>query len=152
MKARASAALDGSYFGLLDARGVLRLVIDTIEEDDALFVALVCKDFRDALHGRFPIVNGKRFRMGFGAVVSSVSRLSWAHADGNWQYLHLHFAPGSSYSKRICMHIARNGQLDVLQFARSICGFDWDWQTCAAAAGAGHLHVLEYAKNNFAHW
>ena len=51
---RASAALAGSPFGLLDAASTLRLVTDLVHEDDALCLALACRALRDALWERFP--------------------------------------------------------------------------------------------------
>ena len=51
---RASAALAGSPFGLLDAVSSLRLVTDAVHEDDALCLALTCRAVRDALWERFP--------------------------------------------------------------------------------------------------
>jgi hypothetical protein len=47
-------ALAASPFGLLDARGSLRLVTDAVHEDDALCLALACRALRDALRARFP--------------------------------------------------------------------------------------------------
>ena len=52
--ARASAALAGSPFGLLDAASTLRLVTDLVHEDDALCLALACRALRDVLWERFP--------------------------------------------------------------------------------------------------
>ena len=54
---RASAALAGSPFGLLDAVSTLRLVTDTVHEDDALCLALTCRALRDALWERFPAIS-----------------------------------------------------------------------------------------------
>ena len=45
--------LSGSPFGLLDARGSLRLLTDTFPDDDVLTLALVCRPFRDVLSDRF---------------------------------------------------------------------------------------------------
>ena len=42
------------HFGLLDARGSVRLVTDAVPEDDALCLALTCRALRDALWARFP--------------------------------------------------------------------------------------------------
>ena len=41
--------MDVSPFGLLDAHGSLRLVIDLVHEDDALCLALTCRGLRDAV-------------------------------------------------------------------------------------------------------
>ena len=47
-------ALGASPFALLDAHGSLRLVTETVHEDDALCLALACRALRDALWARFP--------------------------------------------------------------------------------------------------
>jgi hypothetical protein len=48
-------------FGLLDARGSLRIVTDAVHEDDALCLALSWRPLRDALWARFTAI-GKRLR------------------------------------------------------------------------------------------
>ena len=90
---RASAALAGSPFGLLDAVSSLRLITDAVHEDDALCLALTCRALRDALWERFPatllhwscggVWPGLEFGPGRiltrdAAVLASVSRLMWA--------------------------------------------------------------------------
>jgi hypothetical protein len=90
------AALAASAFGLLDARGSLRLITDTVDEDDALCLALVCRALRDVLWARFPrrpagecdllhdgttfcragCHSARRVRTRDAAVVGSVARLS----------------------------------------------------------------------------
>jgi hypothetical protein len=44
---------DSPPFGLLDARGSLRLVTDAVHEDDALCLALTCRALRDSLWARY---------------------------------------------------------------------------------------------------
>ena len=78
--------LAASPFALLDARGSLCLVIDAVDEDDALCLALTCRAARDALWVRFELRPegdphaGKRIRTRDAAVVSRVSRLAWARS------------------------------------------------------------------------
>jgi hypothetical protein len=74
-------------FGLLDARGSLRLVTDVVHEDDALCLALTCRALRDALWARFPqrpVTDahvGTRVRTRDAAVVERVGRLAWARGS-----------------------------------------------------------------------
>jgi hypothetical protein len=68
-------ALAASPFGLLDARGCLRLVTDVVHEDDGLCLALACRALRDALGARFPACP----RAGGRAVARIASRVT---ADG----------------------------------------------------------------------
>lgn len=42
--------------------------------------------------------------------------------------------------------VAKQGDLDRLQFLRQH-GCCWDWEACAAAAGAGHLSVLQWLRS-----
>jgi hypothetical protein len=46
--------LAASPFGLLDARGSLRLATDAVDEDDALCLALACRPLRDAVRTPSP--------------------------------------------------------------------------------------------------
>ena len=53
--------------------------------------------------------------------------------------------------KSTCMYAAREGNLEVLQWARRN-GCPWDEQTCAAAAKGGHLELLQWAHQNGCPW
>ena len=68
-------AFAASPFALLDAHGSLRLVTDTVHEDDALCLALACRAMRDALGARFPACP----RAGGRAVAELAARVT---ADG----------------------------------------------------------------------
>ena len=51
----------------------------------------------------------------------------------------------------LCRHAARYGNLEVLQYLRSM-GCTWDSSTCHNAAKYGHLHILIYAQKNDCPW
>jgi hypothetical protein len=47
----------------------------------------------------------------------------------------------------ICRSAARNGHLDILQYARGLTPpCPWDERVCAVAALGGHLHLLRWAR------
>ena len=52
---------------------------------------------------------------------------------------------------RVCYLAAGAGHLHILQWARAN-GCDWDSDTCCAAAKAGHLHILQWALLNGCMW
>ena len=51
----------------------------------------------------------------------------------------------------LCHSAARNGNLDMLRWARRK-GCPWDASTCSGAAGGGHLEVLQWARENGCPW
>ena len=53
----------------------------------------------------------------------------------------------SEKQERFCWRMARNGNLEFLQFLR-VKGCPWNEKTCAYAAQNGHLECLQYAHNN----
>ena len=131
-----SAALSASPFRLLDSPELLRLVVDALDEDDALAFACAATAFRQVTchrdHpclARFP--GGIRTRTV--AVVASPARMAWMRSMG------------SPWDKRVCRAAAAEGHLAVLQWARAQ-GCPWDEWTCADAALRGHLAVLQWAR------
>ena len=54
---------------------------------------------------------------------------------------------GCQWNAGTCSGAAEGGHLDVLQWARAN-GCEWDWETCAFAAEGGHLEVLQWAREN----
>ncbi|CAN0426198.1 unnamed protein product, partial [Ectocarpus fasciculatus] len=48
---------------------------------------------------------------------------------------------------QLCETAARNGHLEILQWARRI-GCPWEASTCYGAAENGHLEILQWATNN----
>jgi hypothetical protein len=148
-------AFSGSlHFSLLDKHSHgLRLVTDAVHEDDALYLALICRALRDALWERFPqrpagdAHAGARVRTRDAAVVATVGRLAWARGlDRSWPGTRTSWYPAS-----ICETAARHGALASLQWARAN-GCDWTMNTCREAAEAGHLAVLQWAQANGCDW
>ena len=52
---------------------------------------------------------------------------------------------------RFCAEMARNGNLEFLQFLR-VKGCPWNERTCAYAAQNAHLECLRYARENGCPW
>eukprot|EP01051_Picozoa_sp_SAG22_P002191 SAG22_NODE_96_length_20771_cov_33.186018_15_plen_426_part_00 len=161
VRAHPAHAFRHSPVRVLDSRAALRLVTDRVPAADALFAALVCRATRDLMSLRFERraggendvgLRGKRFATPDRAVVCSVSRLEWA--------LSLSSLPGADLAvpgwgagrgaidpvfgqESVCDRIARAGQLLVLQRAVAN-GHSSGQSTCAAAAAAGKLEMLQW--------
>ena len=111
----------------LELRNCLGLVLDLIEDDDALCVALVCKAFCAAVFQRYPVrEDGWRLTTGVSAVAASVSRLVWARD-----------LTGTRTGR------SRDGGLEI-QGPPWLTA--WDTSTCAALARANQLHALQWAR------
>ena len=146
--------LRDSPLRILDERSALFLVLDQVDEDDALVAALVCTIFRDELfkqprHAVRPADKpyaGKRLVTSVAGVASSARRLVWARTLGLQ-------APAwvRSWSQVTCRNLACVGALDALQWARAN-GCAWDARVCAGAAWKGHLPVLQWARANGCRW
>ena len=55
------------------------------------------------------------------------------------------------FMKTVCSCAAEGGHLHILQWAReNDC--PWDKYTCVLAAGGGHLHILQWARENGCPW
>jgi len=50
-----------------------------------------------------------------------------------------------------CAYAAEGGHLHILQWAREN-GCPWDKYTCAEAAEGGHFHILQWARENGCSW
>ncbi|KAL6070695.1 Ankyrin repeat-containing domain [Balamuthia mandrillaris] len=104
---------------------------------------------------------------------SSLTALQWAHpippqlpechsrpaqlvcqhvaANGCLGALQWARANGYPWNDRVCMHAAENGHLEVLKWAREN-GCPWNAMTCTWAARGGHLEVLRWARENGCPW
>ena len=132
----------------LDAGGALSLVLDRVDDDDALCTALACKPFRDGLFAqpRHDVRvdgphTGKRIVTGVAAVASSAARLAWVKSLGE-------AAPAwvRDWGTSTCGRLAAVGALAALRWARED-DCEWDAMTCAAAAGGGHRHRCRLPKH-----
>nr|WIL04758.1 ankyrin repeat-containing protein [Cedratvirus duvanny] len=65
--------------------------------------------------------------------------------------LHLLQACKEFVSKSVCTIAAKNGYLEILQWAGAN-GYSWDEITCSAAAYDGHLEVLQWLRANGCPW
>eukprot|EP01051_Picozoa_sp_SAG22_P025449 SAG22_NODE_7545_length_729_cov_3.096825_1_plen_214_part_10 len=127
---------------------------------DALFAALVCRATRDLMYLRIDRraagekdvgLRGKRFATPDRAVVCSVSRLEWTLSLSSlpggapgWGAARGPFDPEFGRQQSVCDRIARSGQLPVLRWAAAN-GHSLDRDsTCAAAAAAGKLEMLQW--------
>jgi hypothetical protein len=118
--------------------------------------------------------SAKRFVCSVAGAVASVARFEWLLQHGCCPWLHLPDFPAQPSCVNItrlegicdpeypdsclpvldraaqtivCKRIAAAGRLDVLQRARAM-GFAWSSQTCTAAAGAGHLALLQWCADS----
>ena len=57
----------------------------------------------------------------------------------------------SEKKERFCTKMARNGNVELLQFLHEK-GCPWDARTCSYAAKNGHLECLKYAHENGCPW
>ena len=147
--------LQGSALRVLDAGGALSLVLDSVDDDDALCAALACTVFRDGMFAqpRHAVRGaaegpraGKRVATGVAAVASSAARLAWVRSLRE-------AAPAwvRKWDASTCFHLAAVGALDALRWAREN-GCEWSARTCAMAARGGHLEVLRWARENGCPW
>ena len=153
-------ALAVSLFRILDEATSLRLVLDQVPVSDALCVALVCTDFRDAVFERFPRIHqlydhegpsreptGAKRRFMTSVIedmTCSRSRFAWAASFG----AHRAFADCAaghcqwlrSWGADVARRLAQKGALEALQWARAN-GLCWDAGACRAAADAVYPHA-----------
>ena len=165
----------------LDAGGALALVLDRVDDDDALCAALVCTTFRDTtfaqprhgVRGASAAHAGKRIVTSVAGVASSAGRLAWVKsldgaapawvrawgaltcqrlaAVGALEALRWARQNGCEWNANTCADAAREGHLDVLRWARE-SGCEWDQFTCRDAARGGHLDVLRWAREKGCEW
>ena len=146
--------LGGSSLSILEDGGALSLVLDRLDEDDALCAALACTTFRDALFAQPRHVvraagkpyAGKRIVTGVAGAGSSAGRLAWVRGLSdrapNWV---------RAWNWSTSCRLASVGALEALQWARAN-GCEWDVGTCSEAARGGHLEVLQWARANGCEW
>ena len=142
--------LAGSALSILEDGGGLPLVLDRLDEDDALCAALACTTLRDVLFAQARHVvraagkpyAGRRIVTSVAGVASSAGRLAWVRglsgAAPKWV---------RAWNWRTSSSLASVGALEALQWARAN-GCEWDADTCSEAAGGGHLEVLQWARAN----
>ncbi len=73
------------------------------------------------------------------------------HVCQRWRVLLSGISASASRSASRASVLAREGHLEVLQWARSQ-GYPWSWNVCAAAASGGHLEVLQWARSQGCPW
>ena len=146
--------LAGSALSILEDGGALPLVLDRLDEDDALCVALACTTLRDvlfaqprhAMRAAGKPYAGKRIVTSVAGVASSARRLAWVRglsgAAPSWV---------QAWDSCTSRHLASVGALDALQWARAN-GCAWDAGTCSEAAYGGHLEVVRWARANGCEW
>ena len=136
--------LAGSSLSILEDGGGLPLVLDRLDEDDALCAALACTTLRDVLFAqprhavRAP---GKPYALkrivtSVAGVASSAGRLAWVRGLSgvvpSWV---------RAWDWRTSSSLASVGGLEALQWARAN-GCEWNASTCSGAAYRGHLEML----------
>jgi hypothetical protein len=67
-------------------------------------------------------------------------------------WLECHGLQSLLHSNQVCGLVAKSGNLSVLKWARHEKGYQWGPLTCAAAAGAGHLELLQWLHENGCPW
>ena len=138
----------------LDDGRHLALVLELVDDDDALCASLVCTTFRSTIfrqprhsvRGASEAHVGKRIITSVAAVASSSARLAWVKSLGGAAPAWVH-----AWDARTCRRLAAVGALEALQSAREN-GCEWDAGTCSRAAGGGHLGVLQWARDNGCEW
>lgn len=161
---------------LADVEGLFSLVLEWTPRDEFLFVAGVCKRWKQAWLdiGRSPCTN-------VASAVETPVRTTWvlgepaftaaalkmggvfvfgmaAHA-GNLKGLQMLAAEYSSRwhslprrrGMAVTVAAARGGHVKVLQWAQEN-GCAWDVRACNAAAAAGHLETLQWLRQHDCPW
>ena len=129
--------LAGSALSILEDGGGLPLVLDRLDEDDALCAALACTTLRDLLFAQPRHVvraagkshAGKRIVTSVAGVASSAARLAWVRglsdAAPSWV---------RAWNSLTSHHLASVGGLEALQWARAN-GCEWDAWTSQTTSG-----------------
>ena len=123
-------------------------------KDDALCVALTCRDFRQSLVRR-----GVPVRTSLRSLALSEGRLNWAMEvwrdspswmpDWTCPSWTRDWPNGTSWHG--CRQMARAGSICGLRWARAQ-GCKWDVWACAEAAFAGHITVLKWLRAEGCEW
>jgi hypothetical protein len=139
------------------------VVIDHLDEDDALFFAMTCRNAYSIVT-KLPRFNNIKFTVKI--AVSSVPRmvemlpkgLPWgrslcetAASLGNLESLQWLRTFKCPWTKHVCNNAARHGHLHVLKWARKK-GCSWDQEVCEQAAKGGHLDILQWARKHGCPW
>jgi hypothetical protein len=125
---------------------ILVAIVGQLLADDELAAALACRRLREAVAATERRAAGAQLSTGIGAVFGSMGKLEWAVTSCGLPLL-----------SGLLVHAARGGQLEQLSWLCA-CGIAWapcDWDgedPCAAAAGNGHLAVLQWARANGCPW
>src|SRR6056300_886980 len=114
--------LGGSSLSILEDGGALHLVLDHLDEDDALCAALACTTLRDLLFAqpRHAVraagkpYAGRRIVTGVAGVASSAARLAWARGLSGAAPFWVR-----AWNWRTTRHLASVGALEALQWARA---------------------------------
>ena len=117
----------------------LRLIVDKVDECDALPLALSCRRLRDIALARWPVPNERysfRWNARIEEHVTSIPRLKWA------------VTLACPLDARTTRAAAAGGHLEVLQYLRSLSPpCRWGERVCEAAAMGGHMHVLTWLRS-----
>ena len=130
---------------------LLEKVARAVPAGDRLCFRLACRSWAAAgvgvaaaAPGERPLGPGKVTRMRGPDAAASVARAEMALAA-------LEGPARREFKNVLCAYAAKNGHLEVLQWARAR-GCPWDERTCACAAWNGHLEVLQWARAHGCPW
>ena len=83
--------------------------------------------------------------------LKEVEGVRWLMSQGDeWDKV-MRLRPSTVRRYAVCEKAARDGQLEVLKWARAK-GCPWNSLTCRRAAGGGHLDLLKWARDNGCEW
>lgn len=164
-QARAEASVG---FATFTSAQHVRLVLDQLDEDDALSAALTCRIARDAVFERFPQrcfhdVVSKRLRTRARALVASLNRMRWAALNG-WrsvctlgvavlygplEVIRTMYEAGITDDQWADVghgeNMGRRGDVEVLQWARATeRKVAWD-MVASCAAAEGNVAAVDFA-------
>jgi hypothetical protein len=117
---------------------ILSYIFSFVGPDHYLCLAPVNRRFQSAYSNTFP----GNYRTGLMASTVDLARMCWNELDTD---------DSSSEQQELCRSAAAHGNLQALQWLRSV-GCTWWTSTCAAAAGQGQFTVLQWCRANGAPW
>jgi len=88
---------------------------------------------------------------GCAAAVASTALMQWAKRAKREAPGHLEYRLPPLCLKEACLHAARGGNREVLEWLHNT-GCPWNEVTCALAAGGGYLEVLQWAREHHCPW
>ncbi|HEV7735865.1 MAG TPA: hypothetical protein VGO47_00590, partial [Chlamydiales bacterium] len=121
---------------------LINLISSFVPEKERPILREVCRRFATA-----DAIQSAKFteEIAFAAVRhGSLSLFSWALPR-------LSASNMAKLGPKICAEAAREGRLEILQWARAN-GCPWDESTCANAARNGYLEILQWARANSCPW